>query len=294
MPETTTKRKGFLLFLDQYEPIKNLSLEQKGELLDAMFAYNMGAPIDINDPLVKMAFGFFKAAFDRDFSRRSGISEKRKGAARVRWDANDANACFASDENANDANAYFASDENANDANAAKEKIRKDNNIITPPYPPTGGEGDKHPRHRAKRSRGGGEYSDGFLAFWEKYPRKVNKGTAWKAYAKAESAGLLPDDLLDRLDNKRLCDDWQRDGGQYIPHPATWLNGRGWEDADCICERPWAEGWEDELNTLQAIADRCEAAYDDTPEQEAEKQRIWDTEYIPMRDDMRARGCRCV
>jgi hypothetical protein len=27
-------------------------------------------------------------------------------------------------------------------------------------------------------------------------------------------------------------DDWQRDGGRFVPYPATWLNARGWEDDD--------------------------------------------------------------
>ena len=26
------------------------------------------------------------------------------------------------------------------------------------------------------------------------------------------------------------CDQWNRDNGQFIPHPATWLNQRRWED----------------------------------------------------------------
>ena len=25
-------------------------------------------------------------------------------------------------------------------------------------------------------------------------------------------------------------DEWKRDGGRFIPHPATWLNGKRWED----------------------------------------------------------------
>lgn len=24
--------------------------------------------------------------------------------------------------------------------------------------------------------------------------------------------------------------DWLKSGGQYIPHPSSWLNGRRWED----------------------------------------------------------------
>jgi hypothetical protein len=29
---------------------------------------------------------------------------------------------------------------------------------------------------------------------------------------------------------QRQSAQWQRDDGQFIPHPSTWLNGRRWED----------------------------------------------------------------
>jgi len=28
--------------------------------------------------------------------------------------------------------------------------------------------------------------------------------------------------------------DWRKDSGQFIPHPATWLNAKGWEDSTVI------------------------------------------------------------
>ncbi len=34
------------------------------------------------------------------------------------------------------------------------------------------------------------------------------------------------------LDRQRDSAAWQRDGGAYIPFPASWLNGRRWEDED--------------------------------------------------------------
>ena len=38
------EHKGFFLYLDQYKPISRLTREQKGELLEAMFAHNSGEP----------------------------------------------------------------------------------------------------------------------------------------------------------------------------------------------------------------------------------------------------------
>jgi DNA replication protein DnaC len=32
------------------------------------------------------------------------------------------------------------------------------------------------------------------------------------------------------LEKQKVSTEWLKDGGQFIPHPATWLNGRRWED----------------------------------------------------------------
>ena len=78
-------------------------------------------------------------------------------------------------------------------------------------------------------------YSDDFETFWLAYPRKVNKGAAWKAWQKLGKEKVLPDvdTLRECLSWRKVAEDWERDGGKYIPHPATWLNARGWEDDAC-------------------------------------------------------------
>lgn len=82
-------KKGFVLYLDQYKPIKNLTQEQKGDLLDAIFKYNQdNASVTLNDPVLEMAFSFFKQAFDRDHDKYLKKCAKNKLNARKRWDAN--------------------------------------------------------------------------------------------------------------------------------------------------------------------------------------------------------------
>lgn len=66
-----------------------------------------------------------------------------------------------------------------------------------------------------------------FSAFWNAYPRKAGKGAAQKAFAKVR---VSLDILLSALEAQKRSDQWNRDGGQYIPYPATWLNQRRWED----------------------------------------------------------------
>lgn len=69
---------------------------------------------------------------------------------------------------------------------------------------------------------------EAFSRFWENYPRKVAKQMALKAWSKVKYQEI--DQILTSLERFKTCDDWTRDGGQFIPHPATWLNGRRWED----------------------------------------------------------------
>ena len=68
---------------------------------------------------------------------------------------------------------------------------------------------------------------EAFTRFWKQYPKRVGKGAALRAWAK--NAPPLAA-VLSSLEWQCRQPDWLRDQGQYIPHPATWLNRRGWED----------------------------------------------------------------
>lgn len=54
---------------DQYAPVKGLTLEQKGMLFDAIFIFNLGEEPNITDPVVAMAFSFFRQSFERNASK---------------------------------------------------------------------------------------------------------------------------------------------------------------------------------------------------------------------------------
>ena len=36
--------------------------------------------------------------------------------------------------------------------------------------------------------------------------------------------------LLEAIKKQKKSAQWVKDGGQFIPHPTTWLNGKRWED----------------------------------------------------------------
>lgn len=66
-----------------------------------------------------------------------------------------------------------------------------------------------------------------FELFWEAYPKKKAKQDAEKAFAKVAVPVQV---LLAAIEAQKRSEDWTKENGQFIPHPATWLNGKRWED----------------------------------------------------------------
>ena len=71
---------------------------------------------------------------------------------------------------------------------------------------------------------------DLFPKFWKLYPNKKGKAAAEKAWKKLKATDGLFAVIAEGLARQVVCTEWTKDGGQFIPHPATWLNGRRWED----------------------------------------------------------------
>ena len=70
-----------------------------------------------------------------------------------------------------------------------------------------------------------------FDRFWTAYPNKKGKGAARTAFSKALAKGVSVEDLITAVERQKHSRQWTRDNGDYIPHPATWLNQERWEDA---------------------------------------------------------------
>lgn len=69
-----------------------------------------------------------------------------------------------------------------------------------------------------------------FEAFWSAYPRKKAKGDAERRWAKLNPGEQLTAQILAAVERGKTSADWLKEGGQFIPHPATWLHDKGWED----------------------------------------------------------------
>lgn len=68
---------------------------------------------------------------------------------------------------------------------------------------------------------------DEFDQFWQKYPKKKNKADALKAWGKIKPPIF---EVMEALSWQIKSNDWQRQNGQFIPYPASYIRGGSWLD----------------------------------------------------------------
>ena len=95
----------------------------------------------------------------------------------------------------------------------------------------------------SKKLRRRPEYAEGFLYFWEDYPRKDGKFEASQIWEKNKLDDLI-NDVLTHIRWARKSPKWQEEGGKFVPMASTYLNQRRWEDTQpAYTEKgePWEE-----------------------------------------------------
>lgn len=86
---------------------------------------------------------------------------------------------------------------------------------------------EKQVKEKSKTENKQQEY---FSIFWALYPKKVGKGAAEKSWKKIKPTKDLLEKMLNAIEIAKQSMQWNKDNGQYIPNPATWLNQKRWED----------------------------------------------------------------
>jgi len=69
-----------------------------------------------------------------------------------------------------------------------------------------------------------------FEKFWQAYPKKVGKKAAEAAWKRCRPNKELQERILIAVVKAKVTEQWAKEGGRYIPNPATWLNQGRWED----------------------------------------------------------------
>lgn len=127
----------------------------------------------------------------------------------------------------------FATSELPNDNQTATKRQPNDNHKTTKDsivkhslgkdsisIPPTPQGGDEH-----------------FASFWKEYPKKVSKVVAQRAFIRLNPSKLLLDKILEDVRQRKESEEWQKQNGEFILNPATYLNQRRWEDETKLAPR---------------------------------------------------------
>ncbi len=212
------EKSSFVLYHDIREPLELLSDEQRGKLFMAILDYSeYGKQPDFcGDAVLFMAFTFIRGSLDRDAEAWESKRQKRIDAGRIggqQTAANRANAVFATQDKQTAANQAVPAPVPVPasvpvPALVLSEKIKS--------------KSEKKTLAQDKPAR-----DTDFDLFWAAYPKKKAKGDAQKAFKKVKAPiGVI----LSAVEKQKQSEQWRRDGGRFIPYPATWLNGQRWED----------------------------------------------------------------
>lgn len=85
-----------------------------------------------------------------------------------------------------------------------------------------GREQEGNSTHTALRAR--------FERFWQAYPRKTAKDAAWREWLRRSPSDDLTEQMITAVQSQRASEQWRKEGGQFIPHPRTWLHQGRWQD----------------------------------------------------------------
>ncbi len=110
------------------------------------------------------------------------------------------------------------------DKSVTREEKRREEKKEEPPTPASGGSTG------GKRKKTASEEHPHFARFWATYPRHTARDKAAESFAKIDPDDAMFAVILAAIDAQKRWDQWTKDDGRFIPHPATWLNQKRWLD----------------------------------------------------------------
>ena len=182
------------VYFDFDEKTDELTENEKGRLLLALYRYARTGQKPVLTGNERFLFSSFKSEIDRDIATYNAkVANGSLGGRPAMKEPNE------TEENLKEPN-ETEENLNAKNKNKNKNKVSKET------------------------------YTGAFDVFWNAYPRHTNKKAALQAFQKINPDDDLLNIMLQSLSAWSKSQQWTKDGGQFIPHPATWLNGRRWED----------------------------------------------------------------
>ena len=196
---------GFICHDDYYDRLKRLSNEEVGNLFRQLMLYHAGRYDEMSDFIDNegIAFDFIASDIDRMEEKQLATSETNRingskgGRPRKQKEPDDSD-CNQMKADETEKNPTKPNETEEKRTKAYKDK-EKDKGIL-------------------------------FDRFWNAYPRHEGKANARKAFEKLKADDDLLSTMLKAIEKQKQSPQWQENEGQFIPYPATWLNGKRWED----------------------------------------------------------------
>lgn len=201
-----------------------LTDEEKGRLLLAMVRYAQDGEEPQLSGSERILWPVFRADINNEMQRCQTLAENGSKGGRPRKAENQTEPEETNENQTKPKNSLVFEEKEAEKENEKEERSKevKDKE-----------KGEEKERENAPAR----EETQGFELFWSDYPRKEGKKAARKAWDKIRPGQDQLGQILNALRIQKKSDQWTRDGGQYIPHPATWLNGERWKDETVVPAR---------------------------------------------------------
>lgn len=220
-------RTSFVLYTEYRKHLDLLTDEQCGRLFRAIMMYAATGESPEMDAAERMAFSFIQAQMERDNAKYENTRQERSKAGKLGGRPRKAKETIAFDEK-------------QKKQSEAKKAVDVDVDVdVLTPHTPQGADDVSESLTVELASGTANEAVDHsttsrmdarFGEFWAAYPKKVGKMAARRVWDKLHPTAALHTAMLSAVAAQVKTDQWRRDGGQYIPHPATWLNQGRWED----------------------------------------------------------------
>ncbi len=146
---------------------------------------------------------FWSDRVNKNFVKRNEISEKRSIAGRKGFEAKYKNQAIAQQIL----------------ANGSKGKERKGKE-----------------KKKGSPTRNSKTYSAEFDLFYNAYPRREGKSSAFKVWSNMNGTRPPIEFLITKIEEMKKTEQWLKDGGKFIPYPEKWLSQKRWEDEGVILE----------------------------------------------------------
>lgn len=161
--------------------------------------------------------------------RKAAFSAQQKARISKRWNKEDTGEDTTVDTTV-DTGRITGGNTNERERKREKDRDLKSANALPPSAVADGGS-DRVPK--------GEGYTPEFEAWWKLYPRKDEKGAAFRAFKTATK--LVTVDRL--MDGVRAYAAQKKADPTFIKHASTWLNGHCWNDEDAPSARKHPRGY---------------------------------------------------